>query len=721
MDEENQTGYEIILKIVHEDTDLTDSTLVVGISTFGGHPEDVGDDHLKPLFDHALEIVKDQAEETPIFLLATAGVRLLPDHERKILLTQICSYARSHTKFLLPDCDIHVQVIPGETEGLYGWIAANYLLGGFDAPEEHDHGKGHHTYGFLDMGGASAQIAFAPNATEADRHANDLKLLRLRTVDGDAAEYRVFVTTWLGFGVHEARNRYVKALLEGTGGADSKALPDPCLPKGLTLTTDGKPWVRNPDAVQSSDPYLLGTGLFDECLRETYPLLDKEAPCEDEPCLLHGVHVPAIDFDVNHFVGVSEYWHTTHEIFEMGHKDQAYDFNTYQEQVQQFCTQDWTAIQNGIKSGTWGKKVDAKAAEEVCFKASWLITVLHNGIGIPRIGLENTKSTHNSTKELLQSAKNKGFTDPFQAIDKIGGTEVSWTLGKMVLYAASQIPPLESKLNSLPVGFGSNVPNIPADFQYPGSSKVTPSWNATHPDPFHAERPAAASGDEDIEDSSWKSSNLFSSHTPRRIPGLLLFVLILCIAAFLLCGRDRRSKIFRKLCPSRANLKRRPNSPGTLTGTGLLGSKVPFFGSLTSSQGAYERVLEDGGPLDPADFELGELDESDDSSSSSYTQGKASGWAALGGSTSSEQVHHHGAGDAPYRDNIVNQSQGLGLGPVISSTAMDRSGLFGRTESRERLTGLNGNDHGHPGGRKSRKGSPIRGKSPLMAALSEDM
>jgi len=53
-----------------------------------------------------------------------------------------------------------------------------------------------------------------PKRTEAEKHANDLKLLRLRTVGGFEQEYRVFVTTWLGFGVNEARRRYVKGLIE---------------------------------------------------------------------------------------------------------------------------------------------------------------------------------------------------------------------------------------------------------------------------------------------------------------------------------------------------------------------------------------------------------------------------------------------------------------------------------------------------------------------------
>ena len=272
----------------------------------------MGPDHLAQLLKHAQDIVpKDAVRDTPVFLLATAGMRLLGNVERQLLLDQICSYTRANSDFLLPDCDVHIQVIPGITEGLYGWIATNYLLGSFDAPENVDPGKGHNTYGFLDMGGASAQIAFAPNATETEKHAEDLKLLRLRNVDGSPQEYRVFVTSWLEFGVHQARRRYVEALEAASGIAGVRELPDPCLPAGLRTTFDGEII----HAGQVAELHLLGTGRFDECLRQTYPLLDKDAPCLDHPCLLHGIHTPAIDFDVNHFVGISEYWHTTHDIF----------------------------------------------------------------------------------------------------------------------------------------------------------------------------------------------------------------------------------------------------------------------------------------------------------------------------------------------------------------------------------------------------------------------
>lgn len=671
------------------------------MSTFAEKPGSVGPDHLKELLQHAVaHVPKEAIPETPIFLLATAGVRLLPTSQRKDLLAQICSYARLTTDFQLPDCDLHIQAISGETEGLYGWIAANYLLGGFDAPEEHDHGKDHHTYGFLEMGGASAQIAFAPNATEAEKHANDLTLLRMRTLDGEAAEYRVFVTTWLKFGVNEARKRYVEALLKATGTTDAKELPDPCLPVGLNINTKGDVLLPGSKTVgDNKTPDLIGTGDFDKCLKQTIPLLDKDAPCEDEPCLLHGVHVPAIDFDVNHFVGVSEYWHTTHEVFEHGHKDKAYDFNTYQNRVKEFCSQDWKAIEEGIGKHTWGKKVDEKIAVEVCFKASWLINILHEGIGIPRVGLENTEgSGHNGTKEVLDHAKEKGFTESFQAVDKIGDTEVSWTLGKMVLYASSQIPPHDSKS---PVGFGSNTPSIPPDFQYAGSPTSTfPTNISTSPNI-----------EPDTNGDHWHDT-LFRGSSPRRIPGFLLFLLILCVATFLLCGRDRRQRLYRKF----RSFPRSSSSPRRKRN--LLAGKIPFLRPSSSGAGSYERVLEDG--TAHTDFELGSLDDDSDDNEASDSSGasKTSGWATprvqVQGLDTPSMTFSGGGEYFGSRPGSSTGQLGQGIGLGIGLNPMSRSGLVGRTESKDWLVGMVGVGDGG-GGKRSRRGSPSRrGKSPGM-------
>lgn len=637
------------------------------MSSFASKPEDIGPDHLDGLLKHALSIIPSSAvPETPIFLLATAGMRMLGPSEQTGILDNVCSYFQANSRFLLPDCGLHIQVISGETEGLYGWVATNYLLGSFDSPGDHEHGKGHHTYGFLDMGGASAQIAFAPNATEAEKHANDLKLLRLRNVDGSSQEYQVFVTSWLEFGVREARKRYVKHLEDASAAPGILELPDPCLPAGLRTTLVGEL------STSQSNMTVLGTGKFDECLRQTYPLLDKDAPCADEPCLLHGVHVPTIDFNVNHFIGISEYWHTTHEIFEMGHKDKAYDFNTYHQRVQAFCSEDWTNIEVGLNAHQWGKKVDREKAAEVCFKASWIINMLHSGIGVPRVGLENTKwSGHNGTKEAFEHGTEKNFLDPFQAVNKIHDTEVSWTLGKVVLYAASEIPTSSAEI--LPVGFGSNVPGIPGDFQYP--SVLGPGLN----------------GSSNVEDEHWHDT-LFMGDSPRRTPGLLLFVLIIIIALFFLCGRTRRQRIYHTL---RNWSKRGSHSHSRRR---FLGGKLPF---ISRNSPAYERVMEEGG----LEFELGGVDSDSSESESDHSQGSMSASPRHMKRPSSRGT---GGGTPTLKFDLDNSSNGSLFHGIASSSdnVLDRSGLVVRTESREYLAPLSVSPTNN--GRRSRNASPTR-------------
>ncbi|KAL5349272.1 Golgi apyrase [Pseudogymnoascus australis] len=655
-----------------------------GISTFGERPTDVGEDHLKELLDHALDIVPaDQVAETPIFLMATAGMRLLPPIQQAAILREVCAYARANTKFALPDCDLHIQIIPGETEGLYGWIAANYLVGGFDTPEDHAHGKNHHTYGFLDMGGASAQIAFAPNSTEAQKHSDDLKLLRMRTLDGVVSEYKVFVASWLGFGVNQARQRYVSALVDSVDSSTSLEIPDPCIVSGLTLSVDGT--ILDPDAARhSSEPYLTGQGSFAECLKKTYPLLEKDAACIDEPCLINGQHVPAIDFDVNHFIGVSQYWHTTHEFFKLSHDDETYDFTKFQSRVQEFCNLDWKEIERGVDNKKWGKKVDEKAAMELCFKASWLTSILHEGIGIPRLGVDGIPKGVNGTNEALRNTKEGGYLDPFQAVDKIDGTEVSWTLGKMVLYAAGQIEP---QGKDLPVGFGANVPSgISDDFQRAGST-YSP-WNGGDDDD---------DWDDKILDKASKSST-----------GLFIMVFIVGFLLYIFRKKERRSRAYSKISSAIRRSRTKKGGRSFFNTSKLFGRR----------SGYYERVLEEGDGVN--DFELADVDSDDSNDASDGSEG-SSGARASGLATPKLNVVSYGDGNffSPVGTHgfHADGSHHTLTSNHLQPNAMDRSGLVVRTESRERLApSLTSVGSGRS---RSRAGSPTR-KSPLMSPVDED-
>ncbi len=208
----------------------------------------------------------------------------------------------------------------------------------------------------------------------------------------------------------------------------------------------------------------------------------------------------------------------------MAHKDKSYDFTAYQRMVKDFCSEEWEVIETAVANGKWGKKVDAKTAQEVCFKASWLINVLHEGIGIPRVGIEKSPTGHgyNSTKEVGAQAKSKGFLDPFQAVNRIDGMEVSWTLGKMVLYAAGQIPPSSPDVGQ--VGFGPNIG--PGPFQEAGSN--------SNPVPI---------GEED----SWSEAaeELAEKAHSQSTSGFLLFMIFLIVIGYIFRKRERRMRFFR--------------------------------------------------------------------------------------------------------------------------------------------------------------------------------
>lgn len=466
-----------------------------GISTFGPKPEGVAK-YLEPLITHAKDQIPPSLHRhTPIFLLATAGMRLLPEKEQNAVLGATCEYIFMHSKFSFDTsagtptegagrCGRSIRIISGEEEGLFGWIAVNYLMNGF-APTHTDHDRPT-TFGFLDMGGASTQIAFEPSSSPGDAAEKgtpdeNLADVRLRLLNGEEIRHRVFVTTWLGFGTNQARARYLKQAvgdwLKGHHHDRSMSnnarslmtshskhstissidIQDPCLPKNLQLhTTHHDPLSK--DAFSQVTPVsIVGTGSFSQCLARTTPLLNKTAPCNRSPCLFNGVHVPPIDFSHHRFIGISEYWYSSQHVFGLGG---AFDFEKYEKAAEQFCGRDWETIVEQHKLGatpnassnTWGKDVDLSRLEMQCFKAAWIVNVLGQGMGIPRTskgwkeaGVDggDLKVDEKKAEELgLDDDKDKGAIPNaiFQSIDTIHGTAISWTLGKMVLEASKGIP-----------------------------------------------------------------------------------------------------------------------------------------------------------------------------------------------------------------------------------------------------------------------------------------
>ncbi|KAJ3069155.1 Golgi apyrase [Podochytrium sp. JEL0797] len=414
------------------------------------------EEYLRPLIDFAKSAIPAHKHvSTPIFLLATAGMRLIPEDHQNSIMDHACTAVRQLSDFdISGGCDKHFRIISGEEEGLYGWVAVNYLNGGFGDPEKQSpppqHPDSPTTYGFLDMGGASTQFAFEPTERMKKAHAEELKHVMLRTVGGVDVSYHIFVSTFLGFGVNEARRRYVEGLAEDAGivVVDSTGLildvdsptgvHDPCLPFNLTLKSD-KYLSR---VTSSPTPELIGTGSLQKCLSGLHPHLRKNLPCEKQgPCLFDGVSAPIKDFKKHRFIGVSEYYYTPTSVPGAVTHGGAYHFSEFAKNAEKVCQGPYDPnTLHTIYHRTHGVIVEPDSIEEnrlqlQCFKAAWVLEVLHDGFGIPREDVLNTTTT-SSRHSLLGAEKS-----PFESVNELNGFKISWTLGAMLLHVSSLIEP----------------------------------------------------------------------------------------------------------------------------------------------------------------------------------------------------------------------------------------------------------------------------------------
>lgn len=126
-----------------------------GLASLAGNPSAV-DGYLKPLLDAAMKIVPvAKHASTPIFLFATAGMRLIRKHQSDAIMNKVKMLFNDKAKCPFtfnPETD--VKVVSGAFEGIYAWISLNFLKGRF-AP-----GNSGSTFGILEIGGASHQNTF---------------------------------------------------------------------------------------------------------------------------------------------------------------------------------------------------------------------------------------------------------------------------------------------------------------------------------------------------------------------------------------------------------------------------------------------------------------------------------------------------------------------------------------------------------------------------------
>ncbi|VDM82666.1 unnamed protein product [Strongylus vulgaris] len=183
-----------------------------GLSSFQDHPYDAAE-YVKPLLDYASQFIPhDKLPYTPVFLLATAGMRLIMKE--------------------------HIRVIEGKWEGIYSWVAVNYILEKFKMGNSSIISRPE-TVGMIDMGGASMQIAFEMDQKDEFRSENVENVLTSLQInlgcrdDDDRYKYKLFVTTFLGYGVNEGLRKYEQELSDRLLHTKESYVRDECMPLNL--------------------------------------------------------------------------------------------------------------------------------------------------------------------------------------------------------------------------------------------------------------------------------------------------------------------------------------------------------------------------------------------------------------------------------------------------------------------------------------------------------
>lgn len=171
--------------------------------------------------------------EVTIHVLATAGLRLLDPSQSKAILGAVSSGLKK-TEFRVG----RVGVLPSELEGLFAWADLNALLGRLVPGKE--------TLGIVEIGGASAQIAY-----EVKSPVPESKIWWLQ-----GQPYRIFSRSFLGLGQNAAR----KSMIHSVGGG---LQGNPCYPKGVSVT-DKKTGV---DGLTGSFDFARCTSLYREVVR----------------------------------------------------------------------------------------------------------------------------------------------------------------------------------------------------------------------------------------------------------------------------------------------------------------------------------------------------------------------------------------------------------------------------------------------------------------------
>lgn len=363
-----------------------------GISSYVDKPEKAGE-MVKDCIENIVlkTIPHKDIKKTPIYLGATAGMRLLCVRDNSTCSDILNSIRQTFNQFTFRQTPDRVQVLTGKEEAAFGWVTANLMNGAFKEllPIQNNSLLN----GALDLGGGSAEISFLYKE-------NSIPVNSTFNVTLYGNDYSLYAHSYLCYGANEARRRILAHLIEDSNMTD--IIMNPCFNQGYNYTANEEevwlaPCSKKPTGdifpLRNNKTYtFVGTGSPEKCDRETQKLFNKTTTCRDKNCSFDGIYQPKLTGNFLAYAGFGK----TAKFMNVSSED---DLLVFKNASRQFCSMPWGEIDH--------KGVSEHIVSNMCFQGVYSNTFLTYGLKFA----ENTKQ--------------------ISFVDKMNGAEVGWSLGFM--------------------------------------------------------------------------------------------------------------------------------------------------------------------------------------------------------------------------------------------------------------------------------------------------
>ncbi|XP_007945170.1 ectonucleoside triphosphate diphosphohydrolase 8 [Orycteropus afer afer] len=363
-----------------------------GISSYASNPALAGES-LRGCLEEALALIPEaKHRETPTFLGATAGMRLLSQKNSSQAESIFAEVAR-----VLGQSPVDfrgAELLAGLDEGAFSWITINYVLGmllTYTFSGEWARPVEATLVGALDMGGASTQIAFVPAGPILDASAQ--AFFRLY-----GSPYRVYTHSYLCFGRDQMLSRLLARLVQDSM---TGLVRHPCYHSGYRATLPLAPLFESPCVGTSALPgaaqnlTVEGAGNPGACVSALRALFNFSSCQGRGDCAFEGVYQPPVQ---GRFYAFSNFFYTFHFL----NITSGQPLDTVNATIWEFCQRPWKLVEVSYPE-------QARWLRDYCASGLYILTLLLEGYSF-------NEETWPSIEFRRQA----------------GGTDIGWTLGYML-------------------------------------------------------------------------------------------------------------------------------------------------------------------------------------------------------------------------------------------------------------------------------------------------